>query len=143
VRLAAAFAIAFAWLFAAAAGAQTVPEGIHSVNRGPSEVCGITAASAAEFQRLVESDGRLERQGGTPLFQIYARGTDNEFFQWALTTAVHPAHPTATCRHVYRDGDAWMSTRRMRCDSSRALCDRIFLEFQELDRRAREALTGN
>ena len=117
--------------------AQPVPEGIHSYTRAPSTICGITGRDAFDLRSKVLTDPRLAREpSGSDRFELYS--TADAHTQWVFTTPGEAAYPAATCRRLHNDagGDAIME-RTMRCDGAREACDRLFIEFQELDARAR------
>jgi hypothetical protein len=121
-------------------GAQLVPEGIHSLATGAEEICGITAASAVEFEAKIRADRRLKPMGGDDRYQVF--GNRKKMVQWAVATRANPAYPLATCRHAFRKDGSIYQTRSMRCDASREACDRAFLDFQALDRELSRAVSG-
>ncbi len=129
-------------VFAAPADAQSVPEGIHSFADGPAEMCGVSGPDAAGLIAAARLSPMLR---STPIdsdrFELFVavEGMD----QLVVTLPSEPAHPAATCRHVYQDeAGNWMQDRTMRCDAGREACDRLFIEFRELDERLRQALVG-
>ena len=125
------------------ASAQLVPEGIHQEARGPAELCGLTAPDALQFMELLRTSPEVQ---SIPIesdrFELFA--ADDHMKQWVITRPSEPAHPAVTCRHAFEGPDgSWYQTRSMRCDASREACDRLFIEFQELDERLRQSLEGN
>jgi hypothetical protein len=117
-----------------------VPEGTHRPAPARETICGITASSVAQFRAKVEAAG-LRRQEVGPRFDAFIAETDEHLIQWTFTKPADPAHPAATCRHVYKGADgAWRSARAMRCEAGRSACDTLFLQFRQLDEQARQAL---
>ena len=124
----------------AALRAQPVPEGIHNYTRAPSTLCGITGRDALDLRSKVMTDPKLAQEpSGSERFELYS--TADAHTQWVFTTPGEAAYPAATCRRLHNDagGDAIME-RKMRCDGAREACDKLFIEFQELDARARQLL---
>lgn len=127
------------WL-AGQGNAQRVPEGVHQDARGPAEMCGLVGRDARE---LIEKARLAPSLRATPVdsarFEVFASADGLDLL--VVTRPTEPAHPTATCRHVYRDAAGnWLQERNMRCDAGRDACDRLFLEFQALDARMRQAI---
>jgi hypothetical protein len=121
-----------------AAAGQSVPQGIHSDATGPTEMCGVTAATAPEFEEAITRDASFREEGGNDLYRAFNNA--DRFIQWVFSTPKNPAHPLATCRRlVSKDGNIYAG-REMRCDASREACDRAFLQFQALDEGLRRAL---
>ncbi len=125
------------------AGAQLVPEGVHSDPQGPSSMCGIVGDDALDVMRQVRASPSLgQRPINTGLFELFM--SPDGLTQWVLTTPSDEAHPAVTCRLVYQERDgSWLQTRAMRCDASREACDKLFLEFQALDEQMWQAMRGN
>ena len=133
-------AVIFCALWAPAAAAQRVPEGIHSIQSGPVEMCGIRGRDLGAYvAALRTSPAHRPEAIGSDRFELFVakEGWD----QIVLTRPTEPAHPAATCRHALRDAEGnFMMERQMRCDASREACDRLFLEFQALDERMRQEI---
>ena len=129
-------------LLHANASAQSVPEGIHSLADGPSQLCGLTATNALDFARKISADLSLTEEPATEQYRLFA--SQDQLIQWVISTEKNFAHPLATCRLMYKsEDDAWMMKRGMRCDDDRASCDKAFLEFQALDQQVKKALGGD
>ena len=123
------------------AAAQSVPEGVHSVASGPTEMCGLVAASISELKRKAMDSDVLDPVAlPTSRFEMFASASQDD--QLVFTTESEPAYPAATCRHLYEEGGQLRMSRQMRCDAGRAECDALFLEFQELDAGLTRALQG-
>ena len=136
-RSARALGLLFSNLSATAAHAQLVPEGVHKDATGPAEMCGLSGRNASELAERVRSAPNLRKmEVGTNRFEVYA--TENQFVQFALTLPSEAAYPAVTCRYVYEQNGRMLQERKMRCNASRDACDRLFLEFQELDERLRQ-----
>ncbi|MEQ1495897.1 MAG: hypothetical protein ABL912_09085 [Novosphingobium sp.] len=122
--------------------AQTVPETIHSDTKGPSTLCGVAGANAgAIIQSVRKMPGLTDRRISSERFELFSSPDDT--IQWVFTRPNDPAHPAITCRQIRRDedGQVWMK-RDMRCDADRATCDKLFLEFQNLDGQLKAAMRG-
>ena len=103
-----------------------VPEGVHSDVEGPPELCG---------------PGVVE-EGSTNLYQVFNRAQD--FVQFVFPQPGTLAFPKATCRKVIENSDgSILMKREMHCDGSRDECDRVFLQFQELDEQVRRSLNSS
>lgn len=130
-----------AMLQSSPAPSQSVPEGVHRNAAGPAEMCGLSGRNARELIEKVRASPNLHRSPvESERFEVFESLDEHD--QWALTRPSEPAHPTVTCRHFYVENGATYQTRDMRCDAGRAACDRLFLEFQELDRRMRDYIGG-
>jgi hypothetical protein len=125
------------------AGAQLVPEGVHSDPQGRSSMCGIVGDDALDLMRQVRASPSLNRSPiDTDRFELFV--SEGGLTQWVFTTPGEAAYPAVTCRLVYQERDgSWLQTRAMRCDASREACDELFLEFQALDEQVRQEIRGN
>lgn len=120
------------------AQANPVPEGVHTLADGPETICGITGASAQDFERQVKAAGQYNNE--TDRYATYEGPVSMTL--WAFAKPSNFAYPLATCMRVFvKDGRTLME-RKMRCDSTREACDRAFLEFDELDGRNRRQIQG-
>ena len=111
--------------------APIVPEGIHSDANGPETICGITAASAQDFERQVKASRKAKYNNETDRYVTYDGPMPMTL--WAFAKPTNFAYPVATCMRVYVEGGQTYTERKMRCDASRDECDRAFVEFQQLD----------
>ena len=125
--------------FAVPAAAQKVPDDIHSVVQGPSELCGITARNARHFEAKVRAIRTYRQQPDRSRLHVFL-STDQQT-QWSFATRANPAYPLATCRKIRKraDGSSYVH-REMRCDAPRAACDKVFLEFHKYDEQLRRVL---
>jgi hypothetical protein len=139
---AAACAIAQVSLLFSSAAAQPVSEDIHELADGPSKLCGITANDAPALLASVRRDPRVRAEViESERFELYA--SSDHRTQFVATLPGEPAHPAISCRQLSQDEEGNLHlTREMRCDASRAACDALFREFQELDERVRAELSG-
>ena len=122
---------------------QAVPETIHSETDGPSTLCGVTGTNAAAIIQVVRKTPELtDRRISSERFELFS--SSDGTVQWVFTRPSEPAHPAVTCREVRRnaDGSVWMN-RDMRCDADRVACDKLYLEFQNLDRQLKAAFRGD
>jgi hypothetical protein len=128
-------------LMAQTAPQPLVPEGVHSLAKGPETICGVTGASALDFQRLVKASPAAKYNNETDRYLTYEGPMPMTL--WAFAKRSNFAYPIATCVRVFeKDGGVFME-RKMRCDANREQCDRAYLEFEELDARNRKQIRGN
>ena len=114
--------------------AQSVPEGIHSIAKGSEEICGVTAASAVDFENKVKAAPTARAFGETNEFTIYDGPA--QMTQWVFAKPSYRAYPMATCRRVFVENGNTMMDRKMRCDDTREDCDAAFVQFNDLDQQA-------
>lgn len=123
-------------------GAQSVPEGIHSLAVGPATMCGIVGADATD---LLATARRSPDLRAVPIpsdrFEMF-EGGDPLRYQLVATLPTEPAHPAVSCRELYEEGGTLRMKRSMRCDAERADCDALFQEFQALDAEATRMMRG-
>jgi len=119
---------------------QLVPEGVHSLANGPETICGVTAASALDFERQVKASPQAKYNNETDRYLTYEGPVPLTL--WAFAQPSNFAYPIATCVRVYEQNGQVFMDRKMRCDATREQCDRAFLEFQELDAKNRERIQG-
>jgi hypothetical protein len=124
------------------ADAQLVPEGIHQDAKGPVELCGLKAADVPRLREAArDSDTLRFRAINSERFELFA--SDDELNQLVFTRSTETAYPAATCRHSFRVADgSWHQRRTMRCEATREACDKLFVEFEGLDKRVADALGG-
>ena len=111
----------------------------YSFSKGPSEMCGITGGSAADFRRQVSKSKKHKRTKKTDLFEVFVSEEDRA--QWVFTLPSEPAHPAVTCRQVIFRGGALYLDRQLVCGASRKECDRLAAEFEAVDEQARQAIS--
>lgn len=122
--------------------AQTVPEGVHELANGPTEMCGLTGRNAADFiAQARQSSGLRAVTIPSNRFEMF-EGGDPIIYQMVITLPSEPAFPAASCRELYEEGGSLRMKRSMRCDAGRAECDALFLEFQALDAQLTRELQG-
>lgn len=119
------------------------PEQVHKDAVGPSTMCGVTARTALEFRAIIEKSPQFHRQPlDSARFELFS--TDDSFTQWVFTKSSEPAYPAVSCRHAFQDKDGGFSqTRELHCDASREACDKLFIEFRDLDERMRQSFKGS
>jgi hypothetical protein len=111
---------------------QTVPEGIHRDATGRAEMCGLSGRDARELIERVRSSPNLHRMSAeSDRFEVFESFDGQDM--WALTLPSEAAYPAVTCRHFYNENGSAHQMRDMRCDGRRAACDRLFIEFRDLD----------
>jgi hypothetical protein len=115
-----------------------VPEGTHSLADGPETICGITAASAEDFERQVRASPSAQLYMETEEFVVFEG--PQEMSQWVFAKPTYFAFPLATCRRIDVENGSTYMHRAMRCDDTRDDCDRAFLQFQDMDAKARQSV---
>ncbi len=121
---------------------QVTPEEAHRDAKGPSKLCGISGRDAEELMRIVRQTSRFREQPiNSSRFEAFA--TKDGMTQWVFTRPSEPAYPAVTCRQVFRDEEGGLSqTRALLCGASREACDRLFVEFRDLDAQMVQAVSG-
>ena len=122
--------------------AQPVPEGIHREGDGRADLCGRRADSVAALQ--VQIAAQFPPAPGDDRYLAYYDEANSRF--WNFTTEAHSAHPAAACRTLVQRDGSWFVEGEISCLNSRANCDALYREFEELNgamRRALEARTEN
>ncbi len=115
----------------APAQAQPVPEGIHSLEEGPPNLCGTTAPDVPTLQAALAA--RLPPLPGNERYLAYEDAPNMRV--WTFTTAAHPAHPAVACRSVGEENGRVGMRTEISCHSTRANCDALYREFEELNAR--------
>lgn len=125
-----AFALALL-LSGAPAKAQPVPEGIHSLGEGPPDLCSTTAPDIPALEAALAA--RLPPLPGNERYVAYEDAPNMRI--WTFTTAAHPAHPAVACRSVVEENGNVGTRTEIACHSTRANCDALYREFEELNAR--------
>jgi hypothetical protein len=94
-----------------------------------------TVAEALEALRS-RPDVRISQQGGWTIISEPASTV------WSFTPPEHPAHPSAVKRSIFlRDGSTYIDMK-VRCEASKAACDKLVADFQLLNQRMAESMAG-
>lgn len=123
-------------LTAAPLQAQPVPEGIHSLEQGPPDLCGTTAPDIPALEAALAA--RLPSLPGNERYVAYEDAPNLRI--WTFTTAAHPAHPAVACRSVVEENGNVATRTEISCHSTRASCDALYREFDELNARTMREL---
>ena len=60
---------------------------------------------------------------------------------WNFTKTSHPAYPSVACRRIVKDADgARRVETQLRCNASKAACDRLAADYAALDKEIMEAI---
>jgi hypothetical protein len=60
---------------------------------------------------------------------------------WSFTPDDHPAHPAFAKRTIMQDGTgAWYVQTKLSCGASKPECDKLALEYKDLDEKMRAAI---
>ena len=129
-------AIVVAPLLMAQSSPPLVPEGIHSLSDGPETICGITGSSAVDFEQQVRASPKAKLYSETEEFVVFEGPANSS--QWVFAKPAYFAFPLATCRSLYEENGGIYMHRAMRCDDTRDDCDRAFLQFRDMDARAKQ-----
>ena len=117
-----------------------VPESIHSDASGPPELCGLSGRDVADIERKVVDDFSFQEEGSTDKYRVFVR--ERDFVQFVFPRPATLSFPMATCRKVISQSDGTYVQRELHCAGTREECDRIYLEFQALDDKVKQALSG-
>src|SRR5215831_1780765 len=98
---------------------------------------GYPTVAAALDALKARSDVNISVQGGWTIVDDRAAST-----VWSFTPPNHPAHPAAVKRAVVsRDGKVFVDMTAL-CQASKAACDRLMAEFNELNERMAQSMRG-
>ena len=120
-------------LFAVAMLASQTQSGATGAQPG---LCGLSAASIPALQQQIAA--ALPAAEGDDRFAAYS--DEANMRTWSFTTANHPAHPAAACRTLVQREGNWHVVTEIECQSSRANCDALRREYEELDAAMRRSL---
>jgi hypothetical protein len=65
---------------------------------------------------------------------------DTDDSSWSFTPASHYAHPSVGHRRLLQHQDRFYVRTELVCQATKAACDRLFEDYQLLDRRMNEAI---
>ncbi len=108
----------------------------HNGHGAPPRLCDHSAASIPALQQQIA--GALPATGGDERFATYS--DEPNMRNWSFTTAAHPAYPAAACRSLVQRNGAWHVATEIVCHSSRANCDALRREYEQLDAAMRQSL---
>jgi len=97
----------------------------------PSKICGVAYGDSKELTRYFEGNPKLQPLDAPASYKSFAEGQGQT---WTLTQPGHYAHFSVVCRHVVQDGESFRVASDFACFASRADCDRLIADFQELDK---------
>jgi len=128
-RLIKAIACAAILLSASAAVAQTI--------NGDARESAVGHASVAEaYDALRAKPGVTFSKNAD-----WTVATDTDGALWSFTPSNHPAHPSVGRRRLLRHSDGgWFVETRILCQAEKAACDKLYADYQLLDRRMTEAI---
>jgi hypothetical protein len=119
-----------------------VPEGIHSDAKGPPELCGYRGRDLSELTRQILEDPDFKEEGSTTEYRVF--NNDSALVQMVFPQSGTLEFPMATCRKVFTNLDGGTSfNREMHCEGTRDDCDRIFLQFEALDKKVTREIRGD
>jgi len=102
-------------------------------------MCGLEGRDALDLMEKARKSQELHRVDiQSSRFELFE--TAKPKYQLVITRPSEPAYPAVSCRHVYEQDGALQMDRSMRCDAGRAACDALFLEFQALDEKMKQAV---
>jgi hypothetical protein len=128
-RLVKAIACATMLLSASAAVAQTT--------NGDARESAVGHASVAEaYDALRAKPGVTFSKNAD-----WTVATDTDGALWSFTPSNHPAHPSVGRRRLLRHSDGgWFVETGILCQAEKAACDKLYADYQLLDRRMTEAI---
>ncbi|MEO5494202.1 MAG: hypothetical protein ABIR08_09260 [Sphingomonas sp.] len=116
---------------AAAAGGQSAPTPpAASSLAGTEKLCGLTAASAGEFEPQVAKLPGIMRKSDQNGYRVYIEDAKRRI--WDFTTSAIPGHPAAACISVVPDGRGSQIKVEIVCEGSQPDCDAIAASFKVL-----------
>ena len=98
----------------------------------PSGVGYPTVAAALEAMRA-KRGVNVSIQSGWTIIEDRANLT-----LWSFTPAGHPAYPAVVRRVMTQKDGAWFVTMGVLCEAAKSACDKLVLEFRELNKKMRE-----
>lgn len=97
----------------------------------PGDLCGRpTEKAEALFQRLIKAEKLPEIHRDKAYVALFDKARETT---WTFTVAGHPAHPSAVCRHVVKDGDRLRIDMNIACSAQEAECEKLTDAFEELN----------
>ena len=98
----------------------------------PSKICGVAYGDSKELTRYFEGNPKLQSLDAPASYKSFAEGQGQT---WTLTRPGHYAHFSVVCRRVVQDGESFRVASDFACFASRADCDHLIADFQELDKK--------
>ncbi len=99
----------------------------------PNDLCGRPQEKAgALFERLTKSEKLPEIHRDKAYVALFDKARETT---WTFTVAGHPAHPSAVCRQVVKDGDRLRIDTNIACSAAEAECEKLANAFEELNQR--------
>jgi hypothetical protein len=97
----------------------------------PGDLCGRPMEKAAAlFERLSKSEKLPEIHRDKAYVALFDKARETT---WTFTVAGHPAHPSAVCRHLVKDGDRLRIDMNIACSAPEAECEKLADAFEELN----------
>ena len=135
------FTVFLAPILMAQSATPLVPEGIHRDTSDGPDICGFKAPDVVTLERRISTDSKFVEEGSTDRFKVLNNLRD--FVQFVFPQPGTLPFAMATCRKVVSTSGGSNMSRELHCDGSRDECDRIFLEFRQLDDAVTKALRGD
>ena len=88
----------------------------------------------------MRANPQFESIGGDAVYDAWMR--KEPLRGWVFAKPANPAYPAAVCRDFYEAGGAVYEKIYIACHASKAACDKLYWDFQELSRRMREDIQG-
>ena len=103
---------------------------------GPSSV-GYPTVDAALAALKADPKAKIRVESG---WTVVSTREANASATWSFTPPGHPAHPSAVKRVVFeKDGAVYLETKAL-CESTKAACDELLVQFRELERRLKDRI---
>jgi len=103
----------------------------------PMSSIGYPSVAAALDALKARTDVRISSQGG---WTVIEDGSGGNATLWSFTPPNHPAHPAAVKRTLVQKDGAFFVEMDALCQATKAACDALMAEFQELNNRMRESI---
>lgn len=94
--------------------------------------CGETSGKAADLIARYSADSKFKQVYKSSDFIAFADDEKNPTLMYTFTAAGHPAHPTAVCRKIVKDGDTAVIKMEIVCDGAVEPCSKLRNDFNVL-----------
>ena len=107
------------------------------IKESPSNEIGYATVADALAALRSRPGVQISQQGGWTIISEAASST-----LWSFTPPEHPAHPSAVKRSIVSSGGSIHMDMKVLCEASKAACDKLVADFQQLNQRMVESMQG-
>lgn len=116
------------------------PEATPLPKAGPTvaaaeQFCGDVTGKADELISRYSSDKSLQEVFKSVDYVAYGDDKKNATRMYTFTTKGHPAHPTAVCRRIVKDGETITIKMEIVCDGEKDACAKLRNDFNVMTAR--------